>query len=197
MIEQILVLVLPLLFLGLFIARNLIVKARAGESIRSRDRLVTASIILSALCILVTILSVYSEPFYQFAAALSFIRFPFISYLGLALFAVAIILGAVFSAQLKDSWRIGVHEDQKTTLIKTGVYAHIRNPYFFSYFIMFFSMLCIRPSLLLLVLILAAVSVFHKMVRKEERYLAGVHGGEYEGYKNQTGRYLPRFRNGH
>ena len=56
---------------------------------------------------------------------------------------------------------------------------------------MFFSMLCIRPSLLLLVLILAAVSVFHKMVRKEERYLAGVHGGEYEGYKNQTGRYLP------
>ena len=65
MIEKILVLVLPLLFLGLFIARNLIVKARAGESIRSRDRLVTASIILSALCILVTILSVYSEPFYH------------------------------------------------------------------------------------------------------------------------------------
>ena len=107
------------------------------------------------------------------------------------LFGVSIILGAVFSAQLKDSWRVGVYEDQKTTLIKDGVYAHIRNPYFLSYFIMFFSMLCIRPSLLLLVLILAAVSIFHKMVRKEERYLLGVHGSEYEEYKIKTGRYLP------
>jgi protein-S-isoprenylcysteine O-methyltransferase Ste14 len=188
-----LVLILPLLFLGLFIARNLIVKARTGESIRSQDRLVTASIILSTLCILVTILSVYSEPFYQFAAALYFIRFPFISYLGLVLFAAAIILGVIFSAQLKDSWRIGVHEDQKTTLIETGVYAHIRNPYFLSYFIMFFSLLCIRPSLLLLTLTLAAVAVFHKMVRKEERYLLGVHGSEYEEYKKKAGRYLPTF----
>jgi multisubunit Na+/H+ antiporter MnhF subunit len=65
MIEKILVLILPLLFLGFFIARNLIVKARAVESIRSQDRLVTSSIILSTLCILVTILSVYSEPFYH------------------------------------------------------------------------------------------------------------------------------------
>jgi protein-S-isoprenylcysteine O-methyltransferase Ste14 len=107
------------------------------------------------------------------------------------LFGVSIILGAIFSAQLKDSWRVGVHEDQKTTLIKDGVYAYIRNPYFLSYFIMFFSMLCIRPSLLLLVLILVAVTIFHKMVCKEERYLLGVHGSEYEEYKNMTGRYLP------
>lgn len=56
---------------------------------------------------------------------------------------------------------------------------------------MFFSMLCIRPSLLLLALILAAVTVFHKMVRKEERYLLGVHGREYEEHKKKTGRYLP------
>ena len=58
---------------------------------------------------------------------------------------------------------------------------------------MFFSMLCIRPSFLMLVLVLAAVTVFHKMVLKEERYLLGVHGSEYEEYKIDTGRYLPRF----
>jgi len=31
------------------------------------------------------------------------------------------------------------------------------------------------------------------MVLKEERYLAGVHGIEYAKYKNNTGRYFPRF----
>jgi protein-S-isoprenylcysteine O-methyltransferase Ste14 len=112
------------------------------------------------------------------------------------LFGVSIVLGAIFSAQLKDSWRIGVHEDQKTTLIKDGIYAHIRNPYFLSFFIMFFGLFCIRPSLLLLVLILGAVTVFHLMVLKEERYLMGVHGIEYKDYKNNTNRYLPRFVRG-
>ena len=191
MTEKIFILILPLVFLGTFILRNRIVKTRAGRPIRSLDRLVTSSIILSTACILLTIVSVFFEPFYQLTGVISFIRFPLIAYLGLVLFGVSILLGAIFSAQLKDSWRVGVHEDQKTTLIKDGVYAHIRNPYFLSYFIMFFSMLCIRPSLLLLALILAAVTVFHKMVRKEERYLSGVHGREYEEYKNQTGRYLP------
>lgn len=60
--------------------------------------------------------------------------------------------------------------------------------------ILFFSLLCIRPSLLLLVLILAAVAVFHQMVLKEECYLLGVHGAEYETYKSDTGRYLPRVK---
>ena len=188
MIEKILVLILPLIFLGFFFSRNLIVKVRAGEPIRSQDRLVTSSIILSAACILLTILSVYSESVYRFTGIISFMRLPLISYLGLALFGASIILGAIFSAQLKDSWRVGVHEDQKTTLIKDGVYAHIRNPYF----ILFYSLFCIRPGLLLLVLILAAVAVFHKMVLKEEHYLSGVHGAEYEAYKKKTGRYFPR-----
>lgn len=161
MIEKISVLLLPLIFLGAFVSRNRIVKARAGRPIRSLDGLVTSSIILSTACILLTILSVYSESVYRFTGMISFIRFPLISYLGLVLFGISIILGAIFSAQLKDSWRVGVYEDQKTTLIRNGVYAHIRNPYFLSYFIMFFSLLCIRPSLLLLVLILAAVTVFH------------------------------------
>ena len=191
MIERVFVIVLPLIFLGTFISRNRIVKARAGRPIRSLDGLVSSSIILSTACILLTILSVYFEPFYYLTGVISFFRFPLISYLGFVLFGVSIILGAIFSAQLKDSWRVGVHEDQKTTLIKDGVYAYIRNPYFLSYFIMFFSMLCIRPSLLLLVLILVAVTIFHKMVCKEERYLLGVHGSEYEEYKNMTGRYLP------
>ena len=191
MTEKILILLLPLIFLGAFIFRNRIVKARVGSAIRSLDRLVTSSIILSTACILLTIVSTFSEPFYRLTGVISFFRFPLIAWLGFVLFGVSILLGAIFSAQLKDSWRVGVHEDQKTTLVKDGVYAHIRNPYFLSYFIMFFSMLCIRPSLLLLVLILAAVAVFHKMVLKEERYLLGVHGGEYEEYKNQTGRYWP------
>jgi len=101
------------------------------------------------------------------------------------------MLVGIISAQLKDSWRVGVHEDQKTTLIKDGVYAYVRNPYFISYYIMYFSLFLIRPSIILMALVLATVALFHQMVLKEEMHLYSMHGKEYEKYKKQTGRYLP------
>jgi len=123
--------------------------------------------------------------------AICFLRTPLISYAGIVLFGISIILVGIISAQLKDSWRVGVHEDQKTTLIKDGVYAYVRNPYFISYYIMYFSLFLIRPSIILMALVLATVTLFHRMVLKEEMHLYSMHGKEYEKYKNQTGRYLP------
>jgi len=96
--------------------------------------------------------------------AIYFLRTPLISYAGIVLFGISIILAGTISAQLKDSWRVGVHEDQKTTLMKDGVYAYARNPYFISYYIMYFSLFLIRPSIILMVLVLATVALFHRMV---------------------------------
>ena len=102
-------------------------------------------------------------------------------------------MGWFISAQLKESWRVGVHEDHKTELIQNGIYANIRNPYFLSYFIMFFSLFLVRPSIVMAVLVIASITAFHKMVLKEEAFLTNIHGKEYEKYKNKTGRYIPRF----
>jgi len=124
--------------------------------------------------------------------ALSLFRHPFISYGGIIIFGISIFFGWIVSAQLKNSWRVGIHEDQKIELIEDGIYAYIRNPYFLSYYIMFFSFFLVRPSFVLMVLISAAIINFHRMILKEETYLLTMHGKEYEEYKNQTGRYLPR-----
>ena len=149
-----------------------------------------SSIVLSVLCFLVTIFSTYDQ-WYHFMGAICFLRTSLISYAGIVLFGISIILAGAISAQLKDSWRVGVHEDQKTTLIKDGVYAYVRNPYFISYYMMYFSLFLIRPSIILMILILATMALFHRMVLKEEIHLHSMHGKEYEKYKKQTGRYLP------
>jgi len=190
MIEKTLLLTLTLVFLITFFTRNFIVKKRSGQPIRTRDRLVVSSIVLSVLCFFVTIFSTYDQ-WYHFMGAICFLRTPLISYAGIVLFGISIMLVGIISAQLKDSWRVGVHEDQKTTLIKDGVYAYVRNPYFISYYIMYFSLFLIRPSIILMALVLATVALFHRMVLKEEMHLYSMHGKEYEKYKKQTGRYLP------
>jgi len=192
MAEKILIILLPLIFLGTFIARNMIVKAQTKQRIRASDPLLTTSIILSNLCIFMTIVSTYSEHWYQLMGAISLLRYPIISYVGLALFGISFIMGWFFSAQLKESWRVGIHKNQKTELIQNGIYAYIRNPYFLSYFIMFISLFLVRPSIVMAVLVIATVAIFHRMVLKEEAYLLTIHGNEYEKYKNTTGRYIPR-----
>lgn len=193
MTERILIILLSLIFLMTFIARNLIVKAKVKQNIRASDPLLTASIIFTSLCIFTAVLSTSSDSFYQFLGVIPFLRSPAIAYFGLSLYAISIAIGWFFSAQLKESWRVGVHSNQKTQLIRNGIYKYIRNPYFLSYFIMFFSLFLVRPSLAIIVLIAISIAIFHRMVLKEEAYLSTIHGRQYEEYKKITGRYVPRY----
>ena len=183
---------LTLIYLVSFSARNIMVKVRTKEQIRSKDPLVDASIFLTALCISTALVSTRSEPLYGFMGPIFFLRSPVISYIGLFLFGCSIIMGWVFSSQLKKSWRVGVPENQKTDLIQSGIYAHIRNPYFLSIFVMLTGLFLVRPSVVLAGFLLLSIVVFHRMVLKEEAYLLKTHGETYHAYQMAAGRYVPR-----
>jgi protein-S-isoprenylcysteine O-methyltransferase Ste14 len=155
---------------------------------------VVTSMVLSTACFVITILSVYSQQWHHRMGAIDFLRHPFVAYSGLAIFVASIVGVWVVSAQLKDSWRAGVPDNQKTELIQDGIYAFIRNPYFLCYYLMFFGLFLVRPSLVLFVLIIAIIAVFHRMVLKEETHLQNKHGKAYEAYKKKAGRYIPRMR---
>jgi protein-S-isoprenylcysteine O-methyltransferase Ste14 len=193
MIEIILLVLLTTLYLFMFIARNIAVKKRIDKPVRKADWLVSSVIVLTTFCFIVTLIST-SDKIYPFMGKIDYLRCSIASYLGLLLLLISIILCWIFSSHLKDSWRVGVHEDQKTVLIKDGIYVYVRNPYFVSYFVMYLSLILIRPSLVLLALVIFNVIIFHRMVLKEEAYLLKTHGKEYEKYKAETGRYLPCFR---
>jgi protein-S-isoprenylcysteine O-methyltransferase Ste14 len=117
-----------------------------------------------------------------------------VSFFGLSLFGISILLGWIGSAQMRESWRIGIPKDQKTNLIQNGIYACIRNPYFLSIIIMFLGLFLVRPSYIILILLGAATAVLHLMVLREEHHLFNIHGEEYIKYRRNTGRYIPRFK---
>jgi len=193
MTDTIFLIGLTVLFIITFMTRNLLVRKRTGRPVRAGDRFVALSVISSTLCFVVAILST-NEPVYRSMGAISSLRHPLASIAGLTLLGISIILVWVVSAQLKDSWRVGVHEDQQTELIQDGLYAYVRNPYFLSYYVLFFGLFLVRPSLVLLLLAGITVFSFHRMILHEEAHLLAAHGERYKEYKAKTGRYLPRFR---
>lgn len=192
MTERILLIGLTVLFVVTFMTRNLLVQKRTGKPVRARDRFVALSVLASILCFAAAVLST-TESVYRSLGPIACMRHPLVSAAGLTLLGISIMLVWVISAQMKDSWRVGVHEDQETELIQDGLYAYVRNPYFLSYYALFFGLFLVRPSLVLLFLVGIIVFSFHKMILHEEAHLLAAHGTAYEAYKAKTGRYLPRF----
>jgi protein-S-isoprenylcysteine O-methyltransferase Ste14 len=101
-----------------------------------------------------------------------------------------IIISVISLIDMKDSWRVGILEDQKTALISPGIYRYTRNPYFVSYILMFTAYTVLLQNIVLLGLSFIGIVFIHKMILKEEAYLHKVHGEVYIQYKKKVSRYI-------
>lgn len=93
---------------------------------------------------------------------------------------------------MKDSWRAGIPDKDKTQLVTNGIYRYSRNPAFLGFDFMYIGVLLMYGNLLTLMFSLFAMIMLHLQILQEEAYLEGVFGGAYTGYKKQVARYLGR-----
>ena len=93
---------------------------------------------------------------------------------------------------MKDSWRAGIPDKDKTELVTTGIYRYSRNPAFLGFDLMYIGVLLMYGNLLTLVFSAFAMIMLHLQILQEERYLESVFGTAYVEYKKQVFRYLGR-----
>ena len=106
----------------------------------------------------------------------------------------AIQAGDVFFAMavftMKDSWRAGLAENDKTEMISDGIYKFSRNPAFLGFDCVYIGLLLMYVNIPLLLCSVFAMIMLHLQILQEETYLANVFGDEYLGYKSKVCRYL-------
>ena len=95
---------------------------------------------------------------------------------------------------MKDSWRAGIPDKDKTELVTSGIYRFSRNPAFLGFDMMYFGVLLMYCNLLTGFFTAFAVVTLHLQILQEEKYLAGVFGKEYREYRKRVFRYLGRKR---
>ncbi|KYG06269.1 isoprenylcysteine carboxyl methyltransferase [Sorangium cellulosum] len=110
--------------------------------------------------------------------------------------AVAIlagILGTLWSqGAMGASWRIGVSEAERTSLVTRGPFAVVRNPIFSFMMLAALGMALILPNAAALASFAALVTAIELQVRVvEEPYLLRTHGEAYAAYCAKVGRFLP------
>ena len=93
---------------------------------------------------------------------------------------------------MKDSWRAGIPEGDRTKLVKDGIYAYSRNPAFVGFDLQYIGVLLMYCNLLTGLFTVFAIVMLHMQILQEEKYLTSAFGSEYLEYRHQVYRYLGR-----
>ena len=93
---------------------------------------------------------------------------------------------------MKDSWRAGIPDTDKTQLVTTGIYAFSRNPAFLGFDFMYIGVLLMYCNVLTFAFSMFAIVMLHLQILQEERYLANTFGAPYREYCRHVPRYLGR-----
>lgn len=109
----------------------------------------------------------------------------FTGLLGDLIFLVSVIC-------MKDSWRAGIPDKDKTELVTNGIYKFSRNPAFLGFDFMYIGVLLIYFNPLTAIFSLFAIIMLHLQILQEEKYLSTAFGEAYTEYKKHVFRYLGR-----
>lgn len=93
---------------------------------------------------------------------------------------------------MKDSWRAGIPDRDKTELVTTGIYKVSRNPAFLGFDLQYIGVLLMYGNLLTLGFTIFAMLLLHLQILQEERYLKDTFGASYQEYQSRVFRYLGR-----
>ena len=111
---------------------------------------------------------------------------------GLVIAALGTIAFAAAVFTMRDSWRAGIAEKDKTEFVSSGIYKFSRNPAFLGFDLCYIGILLAFFNLPLLLFTVAGMTALHFQILCEESYLPTVFGQSYLEYKAKTNRYLGR-----
>lgn len=93
---------------------------------------------------------------------------------------------------MKDSWRAGIPEKDKTKLVTDGIYKFSRNPAFVGFDFMYIGILLMFFNIGTLLFSLFSIMMLHLQILQEKKYMAKTFGEEYLEYKKKVFRYIGR-----
>lgn len=111
-------------------------------------------------------------------------------WLGIVLAGFGVLFFILAITTMRDSWRAGIDESQKTSMVTRGVYSISRNPAFVGFDLLYIGSALATPGVVIAVMAAAGVLFMHLQILEEEAYLPRIFGDEYVEYKKKTPRYL-------
>ncbi len=191
MFFQIAAVLILLIFYGCYFGKMLIQKKKGIQTNQiGKGKAGFVKIIeltMKAATILAPIVEVYS-------IFMNRSMFPiWVRYAGIAIAVLGDVIFVISVLTMKDSWRAGVSETDKTELVTDGIYQLSRNPAFLGFDLVYIGILMMFFCQTLFFVSVFAVLMLHlQIVNVEEDFLTTAFGNEYIEYKKTVNRYFGR-----
>ena len=114
----------------------------------------------------------------------------FLKTVGAILGVVGVVVFGIAVHAMRDSWRAGIPENDKTELVTTGIFKISRNPAFLAFDLVYLGILFMYFNWILLLFTIWAIIMLHLQIKQEEKFLLATFGEDYTKYKKQTRRYF-------
>ena len=115
-------------------------------------------------------------------------------WIGMAAAFLGVIVFGVSVYTMKDSWRAGIPENDKTEFVTAGIYGWSRNPAFLGFDLTYIGLLLLFFNQVLMAFSCFAILMLHLQILQEEAYLETLFGTEYIKYKNCVRRYWGKYK---
>jgi protein-S-isoprenylcysteine O-methyltransferase Ste14 len=122
-----------------------------------------------------------------------------VQWFGAMLLATGVLLYALATISMGNSWRIGIDRDahehpdlpHPAALVTTGIFAWSRNPIYLGFDLVLIGAFAIHGRMILLMAAVVLEFLLHVQALREERLLAAWYGAQFEDYRRRVGRYGP------
>jgi protein-S-isoprenylcysteine O-methyltransferase Ste14 len=161
-----------------------------GKSDNAHDYIGSVMKVLTGLLIVAVIFFSVNGKAYQYVSPIVYLQTEWLQYTGLLLIHASLVWIIIAQYHMKQSWRIGIDEKNKTDLITNGLFRFSRNPIFLGMILSTAGIFLILPNALTFFITATTYIVIQIQIRLEEEYLMGQHGSMYKAYKQKVNRLL-------
>ena len=146
--------------------------------------------LISIIELIVVCIYAFLPSLHKYLLAFWYLENDNLLYIGWALLILSLAIVWLAQSNMRDSWRIGIDEENRTELITSGFFAYSRNPIFLGIMIANVGLFMVLPNAFTLLIIGLSTTSINTQIRLEERYLAKVHGSKYINYKSKVNRWF-------
>ncbi|WP_207493175.1 methyltransferase family protein [Aridibaculum aurantiacum] len=161
-----------------------------GKSDNAHDYIGTIMKVLTGLLVIAVLLFSLSANTYIYLNPIPFLQKDWLQYTGLFIIHASLIWIVIAQYHMKQSWRIGIDEKNRTELITNGFFSLSRNPIFLGMILSTIGIFLIIPDTVTFFVAATSYIVIQIQIRLEEEFLIKQHGTVYTEYKRTVRRLL-------
>ena len=146
--------------------------------------------IISIIELIVVSIYAFVPNWHKFLLPFWYLENDTLVYIGWALLILSLLFVWFAQSNMRESWRIGIDEENKTELVTNGFFAISRNPIFLGIMIANIGLFLVLPNAFTLLIIALSTISINTQIRLEEEFLEQEFVGQYVEYKKKVRRWL-------